>query len=55
MGPHAVNPATGNYYARTDDAVVNAHDSYTRNKAGAIVGFVLGAAGFAGFGMTFRF
>ncbi|MBN1578557.1 MAG: hypothetical protein JW913_18485 [Chitinispirillaceae bacterium] len=55
MDPHTVNPATGSYYERNDEAVVTAHDSFSRDKAGAIAGFIVGTLGLAGFGVTFLF
>ena len=55
MDPHTVNPATGSYYERTDEAVVTAHDSFNRDRAGAIAGFIVGTLGLAGFGITFLF
>ena len=54
-GPHAVNPETGDYYEPDDNAVVIAHNTYNRDKAGAIVGFIVGTLGFGGFGVSFFF
>lgn len=53
MNPGSINPFTGDYHNRTDESVVNAHDSFSRYKTWSIAGFILGGLGLSGFAITF--
>ncbi len=55
MKPTEINPETGKYYTRKDDAVKNAHDSYERNRTTSIASLVIGGMGLSVFAITFTF
>ena len=52
---YQINPETGAYYTSDDKAVRDENDEFTRNRAGGIVGLILGGLGCVGFGISFLF